>query len=176
MLKTLYRHPFSRDDTTMTERSRTYTWADPAPLAEATRTLDGLTVLSRIRDGDLPPPSVAASMGIRLVEVSEGRAVFEGEWQEYLSNPAGTLHGGWYGVILDSAMGCSVHATLPAGTGYTTLEYKVHITRGAGPDTGVLRAEGQVIHRGRRTATAEAKLTDAKGKIYAHASTTCIIL
>ena len=160
----------------MTERSRTYSWADPAPLAEATRTLDGLTLLTRIKNGELPAPSVAATMGFRLIEVTEGRAVFEGEWQEYLSNPAGTLHGGWYGTILDSAMGCAVHSTLAAGTGYTTLEYKVHITRGAGPDAGLLRAEGQVIHRGRRTATAEAKLTDAAGKVYAHATTTCIIL
>lgn len=160
----------------MTERSRTYSWQDPAPLAEATRELDGLTLLSRVVAGDLPAPSIAATMGFRLAEVAEGRAVFEGTWQEFLTNPAGTVHGGWYGTILDSAMGCAVHSTLPAGTGYTTLEYKVHITRGVGPDSGVLRAEGAVIHRGRRTATAEAKLVDAKGKVYAHATTTCIIL
>lgn len=160
----------------MTERSRTYSWQDPAPLAEATRELDGLTLLSRVAAGELPAPSIAATMGFRLAEVAEGRAVFEGAWQEFLTNPAGTVHGGWYGTILDSAMGCAVHSTLPAGTGYTTLEYKVHITRGVGPDSGVLRAEGAVIHRGRRTATAEAKLVDAKGKVFAHATTTCIIL
>jgi len=160
----------------MSDRSRTYSWADPAPLAAATRELDGLTLLRRIVAGELASPSIGPTMGFRLVEVDEGRSVFEGEWQEFLSNPAGTLHGGWYGTILDSAMGCAVHSTLPAGTGYTTLEYKVHITRGAGPEVGVLRAEGQVVHRGRRTATAEAKLVDAAGKIYAHASTTCIIL
>lgn len=160
----------------MSERSRSYSWNDPAPLADATRDLDGLTLLSKVVSGELPVPAMAATMGFRIAEVSEGQAVFEGAWQEYLTNPAGTVHGGWYGTILDSAMGCAVHSTLPAGTGYTTLEYKVHITRGVGPDTGTLRAEGTVIHRGRRTATAEAKLVDANGKVYAHATTTCIIL
>ncbi|MCR9267807.1 MAG: PaaI family thioesterase [Alphaproteobacteria bacterium] len=160
----------------MTEHSRTYSWTDPAPLAEAARELDGLTLLTKVMAGELPAPSIAATMGFRLVEVADGRAVFDGEWQEFLVNPAGTLHGGWYGTILDSAMGCAVHTTLPAGTSYTTLEYKVQITRGAGRGSGVLRAEGQVIHRGRRTATAEAKLLDAAGKVYAHATTTCIIL
>ena len=160
----------------MSERNRSYTWSDPRPLAEATRSLDGLQVLRKIVDGDLPAPAIGATMGFRLADVEEGRAVFEGEWQEYLVNPAGTLHGGWYGTILDSAMGCAVHSTLPAGAGYTTLEYKIHITRGAGPDSGILRAEGTVIHRGRRTATAEAKLIDEAGKVYAHATTTCIIL
>ncbi len=160
----------------MSERSRSYAWPDPAPLAEATRTLSGLEALQKVVDGELPAPPIGTTMGFRLVEVSDGRAVFEGSWQEFLVNPAGTLHGGWYGTIMDSAMGCAVHATLPAGTGYTTLEYKVHITRGVGPDAGPLRAEGVVIHRGRRTATAEAKLLDGAGKVYAHATTTCIIL
>ncbi|MCR9071470.1 MAG: PaaI family thioesterase [Alphaproteobacteria bacterium] len=160
----------------MQERSRTYSWQNTAPLAEATKALDGLTLLSKVASGELPAPSIAATMGFRLAEVAEGRAVFEGAWQEFLTNPAGTVHGGWYGTILDSAMGCAVHTTLPAGTGYTTLEYKVNITRGVGPDTGTLRAEGTVVHRGRRTATAEATLVDANGKVFAHATTTCIIL
>jgi uncharacterized protein (TIGR00369 family) len=158
------------------DRSRTYSWADPRPLAQATAELDGLTLLTKVRDGELPPPSIGRTMGFRLVEVAEGSSVFEGGWQEFLSNPAGTLHGGWYGTILDSAMGCAVHSTLPAGGAYTTLEYKVNITRGAGPDSGMLRAEGRVVHRGRRSATAEARLVDGNGKVYAHATTTCMIL
>ena len=160
----------------MTDRTRSYAWHDPEVLAAATQELGGLELLQRIASGELPQPGVGATVGFRLVEVEEGRAVFEGGWNNFMINPAGTLHGGWYGIILDSCMGCAVHSTLPQGTGYTTLEYKVNITRGITKDTGPVRAEGNVIHRGRRSATAEGKLTDAAGKVYANASTTCIIL
>ena len=160
----------------MTDRTRSYAWHDPEVLAAATQELGGLELLQRIASGELPQPGVGATVGFMLVEVEEGRAVFEGGWNNFMINPAGTLHGGWYGIILDSCMGCAVHSTLPQGTGYTTLEYKVNITRGITKDTGTVRAEGNVIHRGRRSATAEGKLTDAAGKVYAHASTTCIIL
>ena len=160
----------------MTDRTRSYAWHDPEVLAAATQELGGLELLQRIASGELPQPGVGATVGFMLVEVEEGRAVFEGGWNNFMINPAGTLHGGWYGIILDSCMGCAVHSTLPQGTGYTTLEYKVNITRGITKDTGPVRAEGNVIHRGRRSATAEGKLTDAAGKVYAHASTTCIIL
>ena len=160
----------------MTDRSRTYTWHDPELLAQATRDLSGLALFQKIIAGELPQPSVGITVGFKLVEADEGLAVFEGGWNDYMINPAGTMHGGWYGIILDSCMGCAVHTTLPQGTGYTTLEYKVNITRAVTQENGVLRAEGRVIHRGRRSATAEGKLTDAAGKTYAHASTTCIIL
>lgn len=160
----------------MTDRDRRYSWDDPGPLAEAARTLSGLDLLSRIADGSLPSPSIGVTVGFRLAEVEEGRAVFVGGWAEHLLNPAGTLHGGWYGTLLDSAMGCAVHSTLPAGSGYTTLEYKVNITRGIGSNAGTLRAEGWVVHRGRRTATAEGRIVDAGGKLYAHGSETCLIL
>lgn len=160
----------------MTERSRTVTWTDPQPLAAAVRELPGLELLQKIVDGELPAPSMAAAIGFRLVEVADGRAVFEGGWGEHLLNPAGALHGGWHGVVLDSAMGCAVHTTMPAGSLYTTLEYKVNITRAVTADTGPLRIEGRVVHRGRRTATAEARVVDAAGKVYAHGSETCLIL
>jgi len=160
----------------MTDRTRTYSWHDPEKLAAATRELAGLDLLQKIAAGELPQPGVGVTLGFKLVEVEEGRAVFEGGWNDFMINPAGTLHGGWYGVILDSCMGCAVHSTLPQGTAYTTLEYKVNITRGITAETGPVRAEGKVIHRGRRSATAEGRLTDAGGKVYAHASTTCIIL
>ena len=160
----------------MTERSRTITWNEPSTLAEALRTLSGIELLRRVADGEFPTPSIAATIGFRLAEADEGRAVFEGGWGEHLLNPAGTLHGGWYGLVLDSAMGCAVHTTLPAGIGYTTLEYKVNITRGITADTGLLRIEGWVVHRGRRTATAEGRVVDAAGKVYAHGSETCLIL
>ena len=160
----------------MTERSRTITWNEPSTLAEAVRTLSGIELLRRVADGEFPTPSIAATIGFRLAEADEGRAVFEGGWGEHLLNPAGGLHGGWYGLVLDSAMGCAVHSTLPAGTGYTTLEYKVNITRGITADTGLLRIKGWVVHRGRRTATAEGRVVDAAGKVYAHGSETCLIL
>ena len=160
----------------MTERSRTITWNEPSALAEAVRTMSGLDLLRRVAAGEFPTPSIAATIGFRLSEAEEGRAVFEGGWGEHLLNPAGGLHGGWYGLVLDSAMGCAVHTTLPAGTGYTTLEYKVNITRGITAETGLLRIEGWVVHRGRRTATAEGRVVDAAGKVYAHGSETCLIL
>ena len=111
----------------MTDRTRSYAWHDPEVLAAATQELGGLELLQRIASGELPQPGVGATVGFRLVEVEEGRAVFEGGWNNFMINPAGTLHGGWYGIILDSCMGCAVHSTLPQGTGYTTLEYKVNI-------------------------------------------------
>ncbi|HEY9568059.1 MAG TPA: PaaI family thioesterase [Thalassobaculum sp.] len=160
----------------MTERSRTIAWSEPSALSAATRELSGLELFAKIIAGELPGPSIGATIDFRLVEVEEGKAVFEGGWGEHLLNPAGGLHGGWYGVLLDSAMGCAVHSTLPAGSGYTTLEYKVNITRGVTAQSGPLRAEGQVVHRGRRTATAEGRVVDAAGKIYAHGSETCLIL
>lgn len=160
----------------MTERSRTVAWTDPSTLAAAVRELSGLELFARIIAGELPSPSIAATIGFRLVEASEGRAAFEGGWGEHLLNPAGGLHGGWYGLVLDSAMGCAVHSTLPAGAGYTTLEYKVNITRGVTAGSGTLRAEGWVVHRGRRTATAEGRVVDAAGKVYAHGSETCLLL
>ncbi len=160
----------------MTERSRTVTWRDPEALAAAVRELSGPELFARIIAGELPAPSIAATIGFRLAEAGDGRVTFEGEWGEHLLNPAGGLHGGWYGLVMDSAMGCAVHSTLPAGTGYTTLEYKVNITRGVTAGSGTLRVEGWVVHRGRRTATAEARIVDAAGKIYAHGSETCLIL
>lgn len=160
----------------MTDRSRSYTWRDPDVLAQATRDLSGFELLRRIADGALPQPGVCETVGFRLIEVEEGRAVFEGGWNDFMVNPAGTLHGGWYGVILDSCMGCAVHSTLPQGTGYTTLEYKVNLTRGITGDSGRVFAEGKVVHRGRRSATAEGFVRDAGGKLYAHATTTCLIL
>lgn len=160
----------------MTERDRQYSWDDPQPLADAIRMLSGLDLLSQIAAGTLPSPSIGATLGFRLAEVEEGQATFEGGWAEHLLNPAGALHGGWYGILLDSAMGCAVHSTLPVGVGYTTLEYKVNITRGITAKAGRLRAEGWVVHRGRRTATAEGRIIDAQDKIYAHGSETCLIL
>ena len=114
-------------------------------------------------------------LGFRLVEVEDGRAVFEGhpDFQHY--NPFGVVHGGLAATMLDSALGCAVHSTLPAGDGFTTLELKVNLVRAISKDTGLLRAEARILHRGRTVATGDADLKDAAGKLYAHASTTCMI-
>jgi uncharacterized protein (TIGR00369 family) len=115
-------------------------------------------------------------LGIWITEVSEGRVVFATEPSEYHYNPLGTVHGGVIATLLDSALGCAVQSMLPAGTSYTTLELKVNYLRPITEKTGTIYAEGKIIHVGGRIATAEARLTDAKGKLYAHATTTCIIL
>jgi uncharacterized protein (TIGR00369 family) len=114
-------------------------------------------------------------MNFGLAELEEGRAVFTVEPAEYHYNPIGVVHGGLAATLLDSAMGCAVHSTLPAGAGYTTLEVKVNFVRPLTAETGEVRCEAEVIHVGGRTATAEGKVLDASGKLYAHATTTCII-
>jgi uncharacterized protein (TIGR00369 family) len=118
---------------------------------------------------------VVMNFSIDLLE--EGRALFVGEPGEEHYNPIGVVHGGYASTILDSALGCSVHTTLPAGIGYSTLELAVNLVRGITPATGPVLAEATVVHAGRRTATAEARLTaEDGGALLAHAKTTCLIL
>jgi uncharacterized protein (TIGR00369 family) len=121
-------------------------------------------------------PPFALLMGISMVEIEEGQVVFAVEPAEYHYNPIGVVHGGLAATLLDSAMGCAVQSLLPAGTGYTTLEMKVNLVRALTVETGEVRAEAKVIHMGGRIATAEGKVADRSGKLYAHATTTCIIL
>src|SRR5215207_7868502 len=156
-------------------RTRTLTWEDPKALAGAARGLTGLEFLKKVAAGELPRPPISALMNFGLAEVEEGRAVFTAEPAEYHYNPIGVVHGGLAATLLDSAMGCAVHSVLPAGAGYTTLEIKVNYIRALTAETGEVRCEARVIHVGGRTATAEGKVLDAAGKLYAHATTTCII-
>ncbi len=156
-------------------RTRTVSWEDPKGLAEAARGLTGLEFLKKVVSGELPRPPISALMNFGLAELEEGRAVFTVEPAEYHYNPIGVVHGGLAATLLDSAMGCAVHSTLPAGAGYTTLEIKVNFVRALTAGTGEVRCEARVIHVGGRTATAEGKVLDAAGKLYAHATTTCII-
>jgi len=151
-------------------------WDDPMSLAEAARSMSGMDFLRAMRDGKLPHPPICALMNYRLVEVEPGHAVFEGTPAEQHYNPIGVVHGGLAMTLLDSAMGCAVHTQMPAGGGYTTLEAKTNLVRAITSDTGKLRAIGKVVHLGKRVATAEARLEDAAGKLYAHATTTCIVL
>ena len=158
------------------ERRVTISWEDPRPLAEAGRGMSGFEFLQKIVAGELPQPPLASLMDFQIVELAEGRAVFAVDPAEYHYNPIGVVHGGLAATLLDSAMGCAVHSMLPAGTGYTTLELKVNFIRAMTAETGRVRAEGKLIHLGARTATAEGRVIDESGKLYAHATTTCLIL
>ena len=157
-------------------RTRTFSWQDPLATAKAARGLAGLEFLRKIIAGELPQPPIARTLDYALVEAEQGRAVFAITPAEIHYNPIGMVHGGIPCTLLDSAMGCAVHSTLPVGVGYTTLELKVNIVKAIGKDSGTLRAEGKLIHAGRSTAVAEGRLVDASGKLYAHATTTCMIL
>jgi len=159
----------------MTERTRTVTWDDPLALARSASGLTGLEYLQKIVSGELPPPPIGLLMDFRIGEISEGRAVFLVTPAEFHYNPIGVVHGGVAATLLDSAMGCAVHSTLPAGSGYTTLEIKVNYIKAMSVETGEVRCEAKTIYVGGRTATAEGKILDAKGKLYAHATTTCLI-
>ena len=156
-------------------RTRTLTWEDPRALAKSAVGLSGMEYLQKIVSGELPPPPIANLMNFRLGELSEGHAVFLVEPAEYHYNPIGVVHGGLAATLLDSAMGCAIHSTLPAGAAYTTLEMKVNFIRAMTAETGEVRGEANVIHVGARTATAEGRIVDRGGKLYAHATTTCII-
>ena len=159
-----------------TKRTRTVKWDDPRQLVEAAHGLSGLEFLQKIAAGDYPGPPLAALMNFSLVELEEGRAIFAVEPAEYHYNPIGVVHGGLAATLLDSAMGCAVHSMLPAGAGYTTLELKVNFIRAMTSETGRVQCEGKLIHLGRTTATAEGRIVDSAGKLYAHATTTCLIL
>ncbi len=140
------------------------------------RTLSGLDLLRKLMAGDLPPPSMARTMNIRLTVVDKGLVVFAGAPTDAHLNPMGAVHGGWFGTIADSAMGCAVQSTLAPGQGYTTLEFRINITRALRPGTRVV-CRAEVQHAGRSTAVARAEITGAEdGKLYGTGSTTCMIL
>jgi uncharacterized protein (TIGR00369 family) len=158
------------------ERTHTLYWQDPMLGAQAAKTMSGLDYLQAMARGEIPAAPIAVLMNMQPIEAEHGRVVFSTNPAEYHYNPIGTVHGGFAATVLDSALGCAVHSTLPAGTGYSTAELHVNYIRPITAKTGELRCEGKVIHAGSRIATAEARLTDANGKLYAHATTTCIIL
>lgn len=148
--------------------------AGVASLAEL-RALSGAQFLAAIGNGELPTPPISHTLDIWPVEWEPGRMVFQGIPAAEHYNPLGSVHGGWTAAILDSAVGCAIHSMLPAGKGFTTLELKVNYIRAVTADIGPVRAEGKVIHVGAQVATAEARLYDAAGRLYAHATTTCLI-
>ncbi len=136
---------------------------------------DGLSFLRALIAGELPAPPIAETLGFTLTEAEPGRAAFRGtpEFRHY--NPIGTVHAGFAATLLDSAVACAVHTTLAKGEAYTTLELKLNLVRPLTEKTGPVTAEGRLVHRGRTVATAEGYLKDGAGKLYAHATTTCVI-
>ncbi len=142
---------------------------------EVLRRQSGLDFLRGIVDGRLPSPPIAEVLGFKLIRADPGEAVFEAVPAARHYNPIGSVHGGFAATLLDSCMACAVQTTLPVGQGYTSLELKVHFVRALTDAVGPIRAEGRVVHAGRRQGTAEGYLRDAEGKLYAHGTTTCMI-
>ncbi|MDO8287574.1 MAG: PaaI family thioesterase [Rhodoferax sp.] len=137
--------------------------------------MTGLEIMQAMLRGDIPYAAIAKTLDFAVVEVEAGRAVFQGTPGPTHLNPMGTIHGGWYATLLDSALGCAVQTMLPAGRGYTTAELGVNLVRAIGPKVLRVRAEGKVIHCGKQLATAEARLFGPDGTLYAHATTTCLV-
>jgi uncharacterized protein (TIGR00369 family) len=156
-------------------RSRAYSWEDPAIAAAAARERDGHAFLQAILDGRLPAPPVARTLDFVPVSVRPGTVVFELSPAEFHYNPIGSVHGGVIATLCDSACGCAVQSMLPAGTFYTSLDLSVKFLRAVTSSTGTLTCEGTVTHLGGRSALAQAKLTDADGRLYAHATSSCMV-
>ncbi|MFF7357164.1 PaaI family thioesterase [Streptomyces filipinensis] len=156
-------------------RSRTFEWQDPGVSAAAVGRESGLDFLRSVLSGRLPAPPIAATLGFTLDEVESGRAVFVLEPGEEHYNPIGSVHGGVYATLLDSAAGCAVQSALPAGMGYTSLDLSVKFLRPVTVDTGKVRAVGTILNQGRRTALAQAELFDSEDRLLAHATSSCML-
>lgn len=159
----------------MADRSRMVSWEDPRALSEAAGELSGLEFFRKIVSGELPQPPIGQLIDMEMTAAEEGCIVFEFTPAEFHYNPVGAVHGGIPCTLLDSALACSVQSMLPKGASFTTLEIKVNMVRPITIETGRMRCEGSVLHLGRRTATAEGRLLDNSGKLYAHGTTTCMI-
>jgi uncharacterized protein (TIGR00369 family) len=156
-------------------QTRTYAYSEPEALSAAVREMPYLDILLGWKNGTLQRSTTMESFDLNVLEAEMGRVVFTGLPSIYYSNPIGTLHGGWYSTLLDTALGSAVQSHLPAGKGQTTLELKVNFVRAVKLDGRSVRCECRSRHVGRRTGTAEGDIVDADGKLLAHASTTCLI-
>ena len=159
------------EEAALRERVREVGVARPEQVAG----LSGMQVFEAMFDGRLPWAPIGATLDFIPVHIEPGHAVFQGKPSFTHYNPLGSVHGGWFATLLDSAVGCAVHSQLPAGKGYTTLELKINIVRALTDRVPLVRAEGRVVHAGNQVATAEGRLTGPDGKLYAHASTTCLV-
>jgi uncharacterized protein (TIGR00369 family) len=155
-------------------RRREVSWEDPMVAAALALDLSGLDYLWAIAEGRIAPPPIAVLLGMDIVDVQPGRVTFSLEVGEHLYNPIGSVHGGVFCTLLDSAMGCAVHSTLGPGQAYTTLELSVNLVKALTLNTPNVIATGQVISAGRRVVTASGQITGPDGTLYAHATTTCL--
>jgi uncharacterized protein (TIGR00369 family) len=156
-------------------RERTVHWEDPLASFAALRELSGLDALNRIRNGSVPAPPFALLLGLQIVEAAEGHAVFAADPAEYHYNPAGVVHGAFAMALLDTALGCAVWSTLPAGSTYATIDVHARLLRPITKETGTVRCEGHVVSATRTLATAEGRIVDANGKLMATGTTACAI-
>jgi uncharacterized protein (TIGR00369 family) len=156
-------------------RHREASWEDPMVGAALALDMSGLDYLRAIADGRIAPPPIAVLLGMGVADVQPGRVTFSLEVGEHLYNPIGSVHGGIFCTLLDSAMGCAVHSTLGRGQAYTTLELKVSLIKALTVTMPSVVATGQVISAGRRVATASGQITGPDGTLYAHATTTCLV-
>jgi len=169
-------HEGRSDQSWGTARTKTVTWHDPISSAERGRTMSGLEHLRAVRDGVLPGAPIAALMGFSLQSVEQGDVVFTCTPDESAYNPIGMVHGGLMATLLDSACGCAVQSTLPAGSVYSSLEIKVSFLRAVHAHSGLLTVHGWVPRPGRRAAFAEADVRTPDGKLVATASSTCLVM
>ena len=143
--------------------------------ADRQKEMSGLEFVRGLADGTLPLNTIAQTLGYDVMEAESGRVVVTAEPSGAHLNPAGTVHGGLTATLLDSCMGLAIQSTLEKGVGQTTLEFKISLVRPITPATGLIKAEGTVLNRGRRIGTAEGRVTDGKGRLLAHGTTTCLI-
>ena len=145
-------------------------------LVERRRAMGGLAFFKHMLEGQMPQAPMTKLLKMRLLEVEEGRVVFGARPSRAHYNGMGVVHGGFAATLLDSALGCAINSMAPPGSIYTTLELKINYTRPLTQEVGPVRCEARVIHLGRRTATAEGRITGPDGKLYAHGTTTCIVV
>jgi uncharacterized protein (TIGR00369 family) len=157
-------------------RERTYTWSDPVQTAATAMAMSGLEFFTAVSEGRAAAPPIMDTLDLDGMSFAEGRAEFRLTPREFHYNPIGSVHGGVLSTLLDSACGCAVHTRLPVGVFYTTLDLSVKFLRPVSVGTGEIAAVGSVTHLGRRTALAEARITDAEGKLYATATSSCLIM
>jgi uncharacterized protein (TIGR00369 family) len=166
---------FEPAETQTQQRTRTFEWDDPGVYAAAPAGLTGLELLQLMVAGELPPPPIMRLLDMQDFQAFPGRVVVTMRAQEFHYNPLGTVHGGVISTLLDTGAGCAVHTTLPAGVGYTSMDLTVKYLRPVTVQSGLLTCEGTVISQGRRTALAQATLTDEAGRLVAHATSSCLL-
>lgn len=164
------------DKSADTERRRSYEWTDPLETAGIGAGMSGMEFFAAMDDGRAPLPPIMHTLDMKSFSFDEGRVAFRLKPQEFHYNPLGSVHGGVFAALLDTACGCAVHTRLPAGVFYTSIDLSVKFLRPVSVATGEITAEGTVVHLGSRTALAEARIVDADGKIYATANSSCLIM